>query len=102
WFDLKLKKAYPSRGQRPLMLNKMKDSEFRKYIADLPTGQDGATFVLLYKNGWLRLATEVNRAKHIGEKGIHMTPQRSKTLGHSDTELYEVDERVIGLFKIKD
>jgi len=46
------------------------------FFKNFPSGQDGITALALDQNGWIQLATRVNRGAYIGERGIHMSPKR--------------------------
>ena len=59
-----------SRQYEPLDLNDKK-----AFFVDCPSGQDAATSVMMWFEGWARLTTVVSRSKYIGAKGIHMNPE---------------------------
>ena len=55
----------------------------QKYINSPPSGQDAATMLGMYREGFVRLAPLVNRASYIGKTGIHMNPSWFSRDGYS-------------------
>jgi hypothetical protein len=84
--------ADAARGNRPFPTDVGFVQARDAYFAKLPSGQDGITSVALRLLGWVRLATRVNRARYIGEQGVHMNPGRFRDeFGYDKVVLDELD-----------
>jgi hypothetical protein len=61
------------RGDNPFELDPLSKLMEASTLNNLPTGQDGTTYILMRHAGFVRVASTVNRAKYIGKTGIHST-----------------------------
>lgn len=76
WFNKMRSIAPKTVGNSPFPKGDSVWSENRRYFDNAPpTGQDAITMHAFEQEGYIRLAGEVNRAKYIGENGIHMNSQ---------------------------
>lgn len=64
----------------------------QEHLANIPAGQDGMTQMGFALNNIVRLTTQVNRARYIGAKGIHMSPMRYRLAGYQNVKLHEFAE----------
>lgn len=69
--------------------NKDEESGRISYMKQFITGQDAVTIHSMYIKGYTRLATVVNRAKYIGETGVHKNPAMFRKMGYDKIEMYE-------------
>jgi hypothetical protein len=63
------------RGENPFELDPLSRLDEAATLENLPTGQDGTTYLLMRHAGFVRLAPVVNRGKYIGKTGIHSTSE---------------------------
>ena len=64
------------KGRSPFPIDEKWRANRDHFFSHLPAGQDGITALALRRKGWIQLTTTVNRARYIGERGIHMNPRR--------------------------
>jgi len=62
---------------------------FPKFPWWSPTSQDAITALALWVRGYCRLTTVVPRARYIGEKGLHFSPEVFKAQGFHSQQDYD-------------
>jgi hypothetical protein len=65
---------------------------FPKFPWWSPTSQDAITALALWVRGYCRLTTVVPRARYIGEKGLHFSPEVFKAQGFDSQQDYDFSE----------
>lgn len=72
WFRENQRPAAVVRGTSPYPESEWSKKLKREYFNSPPSGQDAATMVAFERQGFCRLAPQVNKARYIGRNGIHM------------------------------
>ena len=84
-----MKQGRKSRGGNPLSKSKWLNAPFPKWPWRSPTSQDAITALALWVKGYCRITTVVSRAKYIGEKGLHFSPEVFAEHGFHQQQVFD-------------
>ena len=84
-----MKQGRNSRGGNPLSKSKWLNAPFPKWPWRSPTSQDAITALALWVKGYCRITTVVSRAKYIGEKGLHFSPEVFTKHGFHQQQVFD-------------
>lgn len=98
WFMTHLRHYTPIRHRRTFKSTIDYLSRFKAWIYHVQhlqkrrDGQDIETRFALFKAGYIKIHTEVNRARYIGKHGVHNTSDRWKEKGFEEVILHAIAE----------
>lgn len=84
-----MKQGRKSGGSNPLSKPKWLNAPFPKWPWRSPTSQDAITALALWVKGYCRITTVVSRAKYIGEKGLHFSPEVFAEHGFHQQQVFD-------------
>ena len=87
-----MKKGRRDLGGEKLAPEHLLLAPFPKFPWWSPTSQDAITALALWVRGYCRLTTVVPRARYIGEKGLHFSPEVFKAQGFDSQQDYDFSD----------